>query len=397
MSNPRRNPNGHLRRHPDTVAERWQAIVKYPDPDKPGGWKQRSKTFEHKADAQEWLDVTLVEHRRSPGYRQPSDELFAVFLARWLDDVAAGRVQDTTLDGYRAMTKYINPRLGSLPLSRITTLDIQGLYTHLLKQGKATSTIRQTHVVVRGALSSAEEWGLIPVNPALRARPPKVQPPRLAVPTVEQAQILLRAVANDRLKALWYFIALTGCRRGEALGLFWTDVNWDAGTATITRALVGKARKRTLHDPKTVKGRRTMDLGPELVQILRAHRDQQRLESQAAGPNWQDSGYVFTTRTGGRLDPDGVRKRFKVVLKQAGLPRTIRIHDLRHFLATVWLAHGVQGKVVSERLGHASSVITDTLYAHVMPGMQAAAARKMEAFLLDGVTATFPDDKIDPV
>ena len=183
-------------------------------------------------------------------------------------------------------------------------------------------------------------------------------------------------------RVLWYVIALTGCRRGEALGLQWGDIDWDRRTIIIQRTLAGKAARKQLHEPKTAAGRRVVASSMFLMGLMKDHLHQQKLVRLAAGPDWVDTGFVFTTRTEKPLDGDNVRRAFKKLLTVAGLDKSTRIHDLRHAMATTWLAQGIPVKVVSERLGHASIAITLQLYGHVLPNMQAEAAEQMDTWLL---------------
>lgn len=100
--------------------------------------------------------------------------------------------------------------------------------------------------------------------------------------------------------------------------------------------------------------------------------------------------WVFTTRSGKPLDGDNVRRAFKKLLKAAELPDTTRVHDLRHAMATAWLAQGVPVKVASERLGHASIAITLQIYGHLLPNMQSDAAEQMDAWLLGDTSHPSP-------
>jgi len=129
-------------------------------------------------------------------------------------------------------------------------------------------------------------------------------------------------------------------------------------------------------------------LSDHLLGILRQQQSAQRLEHVAAGEVWQNSGYVFTTAVGTWLSPRNVHRSFKQLVARAGLSPTTRIHDLRHAMATFWLANGVQPKVVSERLGHANVNITLQVYGHVLPNMQAEAANALDgAFFGDPAEA----------
>lgn len=388
-----RNPTGFVRKHPGTHAVRWQGIVKYPDPDRPGVWKQRSATFGRRAEAQAWVDATLAEHWARPDYRPPSEETFADYMGRWLRDVAALRVRASTLESHRAMGKHAVAAFGSKPLADLRPGDMQALYAALIASGRATTTVRYVHAVVRRALQDAVEMGLLASNPADRAKRPRVVKKEIVPPTPEQARAFLVHVDGDRLRGLWHFLALTGCRRGEALGLRWDDIDLDARTASIRRTLAGTGSHRRMQEPKTTSSRRTLALSTALVDALRQHRKQQLLERIAAGPEWRDTGCVFTTRTGTWLDPDRVRQRFHRLAETAGLPRTTRIHDLRHALATAWLAHGIPAQVVAQRLGHASIAITLSLYGHILPNQQADAAEEMDALLAPPVTTPSPRER----
>jgi len=154
-------------------------------------------------------------------------------------------------------------------------------------------------------------------------------------------------------------------RRGEVLGLRREDLDLDNGFVMVRRSLVRGLDGWTTNPPKTVRGRRRIDLDPATASELRAH-----VASRAVVGI---DGHVFADAAGRALDPDGVSARFERLVRESGLPR-IRLHDLRHTAATLMLAAGVNPKVVSERLGHASVVITLDTYSHVLPSIQADAA-----------------------
>jgi integrase len=310
-------------------------------------------------------------------------------LTRWLTEVAKSQVRETTWNAYYHATQPLIDHMGAKPLRAVTALDIQGVYTALLTDGRfKPATIRITHNVCRQALDDAVDWGLIPTNPALRTKPPRVPRPTVHPLTPAQAQALLKAADGHLWRVLWYTIALTGCRRGEALGLRWPDINWEHRTITIQRTLAGKAARQQVHEPKTASGRRVVAASRFLMDLLKAHQHQQKLAQLAAGSAWVETGFVFTTRTGRPLDGDNVRRAYKKVLKAAGLPPETRIYDLRHAMATWWLSQGVPVKVVSERLGHASIAITLQLYGHVLPNMQAEAAEQMNRWMLGDASAS---------
>jgi integrase len=241
---------------------------------------------------------------------------------------------------------------------------------------RAPRTVRGVHTVLRHALSDAVGWQRLIRNPADRAKPPslasiKGMPPRTW--SARQLDDFLAHVADDRLAAAWRVLALTGIRRGELLGLTWEAVDLDTGRLAIMRTLIeGKGAPR-FSDPKTKRGRRSVALDADTVDVLREHRDRQLDERLAWGPAYQDQGLVFCREDGTPIWPRTFSRSFDHHVRDAGLPK-IRLHDLRHSHATLALEAGIHPKVISERLGHATIAITLDTYSHAIPAMQEDAA-----------------------
>jgi integrase len=168
-----------------------------------------------------------------------------------------------------------------------------------------------------------------------------------------------------------------GLRRGEALGLSWEDVNFDAGTLRVRRTLQRVDREYRLAEAKSETSHRTIALPAFALAALREHRTRQIEERLAAGPEWTDWGLVFTTATGGPLDGSWVTRHFQKLVAEAGLPRQ-RFHDLRHGAASLLLAQGVHPRTVMALLGHSRVSITMELYSHVTAALQRDAADQME-------------------
>ena len=159
-------------------------------------------------------------------------------------------------------------------------------------------------------------------------------------------------------------------RNGELLGLQWKDVDLDAGTLQIRRAVFNSI----VSPPKTAAGNRTIRLTGLAVAALKEHR--------LSTAKQRISEWVFPSRTGTPLSVHNVHNRsWKPLLERAGLPASTRMHDLRHTCATLLLSRGVPVKVVSEMLGHGDVAITLAVYQSVLPHMQESAARVMENVL----------------
>jgi integrase len=200
--------------------------------------------------------------------------------------------------------------------------------------------------------------------------------------TAEEVRAFLDYVrqADERLYALWVLAATTGMRRGELLGLRWADLDLDAARVAIRRTVISVGYEVCESEPKTKKGRRTIDIDPTTVAALRAHRARQAEERLAWGPAYEDSGRLFARENGSVLHPERVSQLFKKHVRNAGLP-AIRFHDVRHTHATLGLAAGVPPKVMSERLGHSTVAFTLDLYTHAVPALQQQAANQVAALI----------------
>ncbi len=178
-------------------------------------------------------------------------------------------------------------------------------------------------------------------------------------------------------------LALTGMRRGEALGLRWSDIDFDAFQIAIVQTVTAIEGKVVMGRPKTAGSRRTVYVHDATIKALRQQRQLQAEERLAAGPAWApDNDLVFRSRTGEPVNPDRFSRHFDKIVAEADVPR-IRLHDLRHTNATLSLKAGVHPKIVSERLGHASIAITLDLYSHVTPGISRDAAATVESMMSD--------------
>lgn len=168
---------------------------------------------------------------------------------------------------------------------------------------------------------------------------------------------------------------MTGMRRGEILGLRWSDVDLEGARISVRHAIVTVAYAVLESTPKSHQAR-VIDLDPETAGMLREHRRRQQVERDQWGSDYSNNDLVVAKENGEPLHPQSFSQAFERLVKRAGL-RRIRLHDLRHTHATIAVKAGVPVKVISERLGHESPAFTLKQYAHVMPGMQAEAAAQI--------------------
>jgi integrase len=323
----------------------------------------------------------------------PAGELPTV--ASYVDEWLAGRraaLRLSTWASYRDVLEgRVVPRLGALRLDRLTAKHVTGLAVDLDQHGGRDArrgpglsprSVRYTLTVFTRALDDAVKRGLIPRNPAEHVDRPRVADKEMQWWSVEEARAFLNNTGDDRLSALWTLLLTTGLRRGEALGLKWGDIDFDAGRLAVRRTLVSVGYEIRWSEPKTQSSRRVVALDAGTVTALRTHRARQNEERLAIGSGYLDGDIVFADVAGEPLHPDGVTQRFDRLVRNAGL-RRIRLHDLRHTAATLMLEKGVPLKAVAERLGHSSIRTTSDLYQHVSETMQEDAAAKLGAALLD--------------
>jgi integrase len=240
------------------------------------------------------------------------------------------------------------------------------------------------HTCLHKALKDAVRCGRIARNPLDAADPPRKKgdgAKEMQTWSAEQLKAFLESVKEDRLHALWHVIAFTGMRRGEALGLRWSDVDLENGRLSVRRALIPTNREVVVSEPKTAKGRRVIALDPATVEVLKSQAARQLDEQDEWEGLWTDSGLVFTAEDGSALDPESISRWWRLAVKTSMLPK-IRLHDLRHTHATLALQAGIHPKVVSERLGHATVSITLDTYSHAIPAMQEEAAALIAGLVL---------------
>ena len=228
-------------------------------------------------------------------------------------------------------------------------------------------------------------WGRLLRNPADAADPPRGGQKSDGVQAWDSSTLrqFLDAsrTADDRNHALWVLLSTTGMRRGEALGLRWSDVDLDAGRARIVQTIIQTSSVVSVGEPKTARGRRPISLDPATVAVMRSHRHRMLQERLLVGADFDDLGLVFHQPDGSWLRPDAVSEVFLRRVRRYGLPR-LTLKGLRHTWATLALEQGIHPRVVQERLGHSTIAITLGIYSHVSPTLHDEAAQLVADLVL---------------
>jgi integrase len=342
-----------------------------------------------KKEAQAWLtDALKKKDLGIPTFQ--SKISVGDYIDEWLKTIAKPRVSENTYNSYESQLNHVKNSLGKVRLTLLQAQDIQKLYGTL-----SSSVAKHVHAPLSSALSQAVKWHLIHSNPCDAVDLPRHKPREVQVLTREEASKLMaverftrtegeRSVTvENRYRVLFAFLLTTGARPSEAFGLKWSDIDFEIGRVTIQRTLQWHSKKQGggayFEETKTKTSRRSIPLPSGMVQQLKEHRATQAESLLKLGIR---SDIVFATSEGGPIYRRNLLKRhFKPLLKAAKLPDNLTLYCLRHSCATLLLQAGIHPKIVSERLGHASIVLTLDTYSHVLPTMQDEATTQIQRML----------------
>lgn len=270
--------------------------------------------------------------------------------------------------------------IGSLPLVAIDGPTLNAYYADLLTTGRrngegglSSKSVRNIHGMLHKALADAVRWGRVLRNATDAADQPRKATVEMKVWRPEELRRFVEHTAGHRMAASWHLLVTTGMRRGELLGLRWSDIDLRERSLSIRQSRTSVNYSVHTDSPKTARGTRVIALDPETTASLRAHHRRQLEERLAWGRTWIDTGLVFVREDGSPIHPQRLSQWFAQTVKAAGLP-PIRLHDVRHSYSTALIRSGVPVKTVSRRIGHASPTITMTIYQHVLPGDDEQAA-----------------------
>lgn len=302
------------------------------------------------------------------------------WLDAWMENYAKLQVRASSYKTYQGfISNHIKPALGDIHLDKLTAMDLQQLYKHLLENGRvectesrnkskglSVKTVRNINQMISSALNCAVEQRLIPANPTKGCVLPKLERKEMKILPPESLGTFFEEARRSGVFELYYIDLATGLRRGELLGLKWSDIDLTKGVIHVRRQVLRQNGKVIEAPLKTKNSYRNIAIGADTINVLR------RME--------QKDEYVFPSPFGGPMSPDSVLHMLQRVLKRAGLER-IRFHDLRHTFSVLALQNGVDVKTLSAMLGHYSAGFTLDTYAHVTTSMQKQAANAVGNFL----------------
>lgn len=314
---------------------------------------------------------TKLEAERDRGVNvAPSRITLAVYLEDWLRDYAS-QLGGTTYATYCTNLRvHVIPELGKRRLRDLTPKDVLDCLGAITAKGRSAKTRLNVQRVLSEALEQAVSIDLIARNVCKSVKLPA--PPAYVVVPPNQAQLDALLAAADALgfgaicrTGMW-----TALRQSELLNLRWADVDLNASLVYVR-----KAKHNSIG---------MVVLTQDCIDLLIAHRIAQRQHFEAFGPKYRDPEFVFPNTIGGKQDAGGLKRKWKQIEKAAAVGH-FRFHDLRHAHAAMLIKAGVHPKVIQERLRHKQISTTMDIYGHLMPGLQADAAKRIgDAFRRDG-------------
>ena len=356
----------------------YQAVLSYKEN---GKWTTKSKTTKIRAEkgnkkkAEKELKRIIEEFTEKLNSETVEIEKidFLEYLKRWLE-ITKSSIEETTYIGYK---KLINGRItdyftqNKTELQELKPIMIQKFYQYLLENNLSGNTVKHYHAIIRKALNYAYRTELIDSNPADKVELPKIEPYIAKHYSQEEVLQLLDIVKDSKLETPIIFGAFYGLRRSEIIGLKWSAIDFENKTIIINHVVTqlndnGKTKLIVKNKTKTKSSTRTLPLQPFVEQYLIELKKKQEDNKSFFGDNYNQDylEYICVDDSGKILLPDFVSHKFSKILKQNNL-RQIRLHDLRHTVASLLLEKGIHMKEIQAWLGHSNYNTTANTYAHL--------------------------------
>jgi integrase len=330
-------------------------------------------------EAQRFLNLKLQQKDNTGSPRAAAISLNQ-FLDQWLTSVARPKLRARTFHDYETLLRlYIRPVLGTRLIGIIGQMDMQELYAQMFERGLSARTIEYTNAVLESAFRQAVRWRMLAEDPCAVVDLPRVKHKEMDALSVEECRRFLVVAAESEWHALLALALTTGMRPSEYLALKWSDIDWQRGTASVSRTIQVSRSAGTFDDTKRKRSRRIVKLQNFVLEALRGLQNKQG--TGAEGNCCIGHDLIFVNAEGAPLTQRAVKREFRRLLRKAGI-RPVRLYDLRHTAATLGIAAGVSVKVISDLLGHASISFTLERYSHVLPSIQDEAAAKVEKLLV---------------
>ena len=302
-------------------------------------------------------------------------------INKWEQEIATPKLEIKTLEEYDRLLKEIRQELGYYKLTELKAIHFLEFYNKLRKSGRNLSenSILHYYALNNTILNYGVKWELLEKNVNKLVDRPK--PIKKEVKYYDKKDInrLLECLKNEPLK---YQIIIqlaidSGCRRGELTGLTWDDIDFTNSTISINKTTQCTKNGIIEKDhPKNSSSIRTIAIAPQTLNLLLKYKKEQDNLKMLLGNEWKNSNKILIDKFGGNMHPDTPSKIFKKIQIKYNL-KELNFHSLRHTSASMLIDSNIHTKIISRRLGHSSSVITDTIYSHIFVSAEREASNKM--------------------
>lgn len=327
-------------------------------------------------------EQAAVEENKS---NNPADMLFGDYLLLWLENIK-NTIEISTYAGYKItingrIAPYFNER--GITMRDLNAHIIDTFYNDMLKEVSA-NTVIHFHANIRKALQDAYKNDIIPCNYADKAHRPKKGEFTSNYYNRDELLILFDAVKGLRIEFPVLMAGYYGMRRGEIVGLKWSNIDFEYGTITIKHTvsyvtLDGKTVLVAKDRAKTKKSIRTLPLVPPVREMLIKMKDMEEANKRFFGSDYYygDDDYVYKNEMGKLISPDYVTQNFAIQVKKIKSLEQIRFHDLRHSCAALLRHEGVPMEDIQKWLGHSQITTTESIYAHFEDKTHLKSAQKI--------------------
>ncbi len=369
------------------------------------------KWSEKKIQAELQKAATLFENECKKGFVADNKQTFERYANYVIDLKERIGVKHRTIVRYKELLERIKPAIGHYKLCDLKPQHLNAFYDQLAKDGinKATGgklsskTIIEHHRLIRTILAEAEKELLVPYNAASKATPPKNERKEANYIEIEDIERILFYSLQEPLKkqVALNLLIFTGCRRGEIMGLQWSDIDFKNNLINIKRtSLYSKDRGIYQDTPKTEQSKRSISVPAKVMELLRVYKKEYNTKRLALGTAWTDTGFILVQENGKPMHPDTLtdycssfRKKYNNIIEKENKdrPKTNKLpllphinpHAFRHSQASMLILSGLDCATVSKRLGHANISTTTNIYTHILHEADKKASDKLENILLN--------------
>lgn len=373
----RKSGDGTIRQRNDG---RWEGriVIAY---DEKGLPKTKNVLAKTKRECSEKLEKLKAELGATDTTKCSSEMPFGKWMDHWYRTYCKNTLKDYTQKTYeQRIYKQIIPKIGHLPLNKITTGTLERFYAELKTDGRlvrreqngnglSNSVIRSIHAHCRAALQKAVDEGLITKDPAVRCKLPPKRSAEIKILSPEEMQKLLYQAQIEGFYEMFLLDLSTGLRRGELLGLKWADIDLEESTLSVKRQVRFEKGKLKISSPKTKASERTIVLPLPITEMLKEYKEKTHSEWLFPSPVKDED----VPR-----DPTACRKRLSQILERSGC-KHVPFHALRHTFASHAFHYGMDVKTLASTIGHESVETTLNVYAHTSERMKQDAAKQIES------------------